>query len=133
MSTDHRNPGCTDPASQSFARHVVTRPTSIGSASSSCSDGEIQIPSPDVNGTVQVTDGGSPIRNCDGERQYINRAPVDVAPCLRGTGLPAEVSGDAGGVARPIPATVATCTAPPAEVDAGRSGVRGLPENVFVR
>ena len=102
------NPGCVDPASQSYPAPPAqtTRPTSRGTTT--LSTGEVQRRCPaDVLSAASTAGGSGAVTQSTGEQQYRDLRPAETS--------------------------VATCRGLPVNVTAGSSRPGGLPADVVVK
>lgn len=133
------NPGCTDPANQSYA----PAPTDQGGARTRCSsptvtsNGEMQRGNQHIgnvsSGTVQVSAGSGAVVQASGETlQFIDRRQSTIA-VTTGRGLPTDVMAGQVNHARFNPATKAVGSSPAVTVPAGNAQSGGLAVNVNIK
>lgn len=133
------NPGCTDPANQSFA----PVPTDSASSRTSCSsptitsNGEMQHKNQHLgnatNGTILVTSGSGAVVQAHGEGgQFLDKRKT-VRAEITGRGLPKNIYAGNKSHMHMIPPTIAIGTTPAIDVTAGVTHPSGLPTNVFIK
>ena len=133
------NPGCTDPASQSFA----PTPTDQASSRTPCkcptitSDGEIQLANQHLgntaSGTVTVSAGSGAVVQASGEGgQRLDRRTMARA-VTTGHGLPVNILAGNESHSRFIAPKIADCMPPAIDVSAGSGRPGGLATNVNIK
>ena len=133
------NPGCTDPASQSFAPAPADRAGSRTPCSSPTitSNGEMQRGNQHLgnisSGTVTVSAGSGAVVQAFGEGgQLLDMKAIELAVST-GRGLPKNVNAGHENHARFIPPAPAIGIPPAIDVAAGTSHPGGLPTNINIR
>ena len=133
------NPGCTDPASQSFA----PTPTDQASSRTPCacptvtSNGEIQLANQHLgnatSGTVTVSTGSGAVVQASGEGgQRLDRKAIERA-VTTGRGLPKNILAGNKSHSRYIPPEIAVGIPPAVDVSAGSGHPGGLATNVNIK
>ena len=133
------NPGCTDPASQSYAPAPTDRASSRTPCSSPTmtSNGEIQLANQHLGnaagGTVTVSAGSGAVMQSSGDGgQWLNRQKI-VRATPTGQGLPRNIQVSDASQARHIPPEIAKRLPPAVNVAAGTDRPGRLPANVNIR
>ena len=137
--TTSTNPGCTDPAGQSFA----PVPTDSASSRTPCSsptitsNGEMQHKNQHLgnatSGTVLVSAGSGAVVQAHGEGgQFLDKRKTVKAEST-GKGLPKNIYAGNRSHMHMIPPTIAVGTTPAVDVTAGVTHPGGLPTNVFIK
>lgn len=139
LITNTTNPGCTNPADQSFAPIPTDRAISRAQCSSPTitSNGEMQQKNQHLgnvtSGTVTVSPGSSAVVQAHGgDSQFLDlRKATMAAPT--GKGLPKNIYAGNKSHARLIPPAIAVGTPPAIDVAAGSHHPGNLPTNVNIR
>jgi len=133
------NPGCTDPASQTFAPAPTDSAISQTGRSSMAitSNGEMQHKNQHLgnatSGTVLVSAGSGAVVQAQGEGgQFLDKRKT-VRAETTGRGLPKNIHAGTRNHMHLIPPTIAASTPPAVDVTAGVTHPGTLPTNVFIR
>ena len=133
------NPGCTDPASQSYAPAPTDRASSRTPCSSPTmtSNGEIQLANQHLgnatSGTVTVSAGSGAVVQASGDGgQRLDRQSI-VRAMPTGRGLPRNILADNKSHSRFIPPEIAVGIPPAVDVAAGSGHPGGLATNINIK
>ena len=133
------NPGCTDPASQTYAPASTDRASSRTPCATPTitSNGEVQLTNQHLgnasSGTVTVSAGGGAVVQASGEAgQFLDKQKA-VRAVSTGRGLPKNVLAGNKSHSRFIPPEIAVGIPPAIDVAAGSGHPGGLATNVNIK